>query len=171
MAHTHAHVAAAATVGPVCCAVITVSDTRSEARDTGGQFIMAQLREANFRLQSYRIIPDTIKLIQTAVRETAAKADVALLTGGTGISKRDNTYEAVTALYEKEVVGFGELFRVLSFEEIGAAAMLSRASAGIYQDTVIFSMPGSVPALRLAMERLVLPEIRHLVSEVRKHGT
>ena len=99
----------------------------------------------------------------------ATDADVVLLTGGTGISKRDNTHEAVKALLDKELPGFGELFRSFSYQEIGAAAMLSRAIGGVYRSTVVFSMPGSLPAVRLAMQELIIPELRHLASEIRKH--
>ena len=114
-------------------------------------------------------MPDSPNLVQKAVRELATEADAVLLTGGTGISNRDNTLEAVRALLDKEMPGFGELFRSLSYEEIGAAAMLSRAIGGVYKGTVVLSMPGSLPAVRLAMEKLIVPEIRHLVSEIRKH--
>lgn len=130
---------------------------------------MSRLRAEGHEVKGYRLVPDSPNLVQKAVRELATEADAVLLTGGTGISNRDNTLEAVRALLDKEMPGFGELFRSLSYEEIGAAAMLSRAIGGVYKGTVVLSMPGSLPAVRLAMEKLIVPEIRHLVSEIRKH--
>lgn len=169
MTASHAHRIAAESIGAVACAVITVSDTRTKDTDTGGQHILSRLRAEGHEVKGYRLVPDSPNLVQKAVRELATEADAVLLTGGTGISNRDNTLEAVRALLDKEMPGFGELFRSLSYEEIGAAAMLSRAIGGVYKGTVVLSMPGSLPAVRLAMEKLIVPEIRHLVSEIRKH--
>ncbi len=171
MTNSHAHSAAAARIATVGCAVITVSDTRTEANDTGGQHIISRLREEGHDVKGYQLVPDSPSLVQKAISDLAREAGLVLLSGGTGISRRDNTHEAVRALLDKEIPGFGELFRSLSYQEIGAAAMLSRAIGGIYRGTVVFSMPGALPAIRLAMEKLIVPEIRHLVSELRKHRT
>ncbi len=165
----HAHEAAARRVVAARCAIITVSDTRTRATDTGGKHILDQLTENGHFVASYVIVPDCLQTIRHAVLQECDEAELIILTGGTGISKHDNTYEAVQPVFNKEIVGFGELFRALSYQEIGSASMLSRAVAGTFKDSIVFSVPGSLPAVRLAMERLILPEIRHLVSELRKH--
>ena len=151
---------------PVACAVLTVSDTRTEETDRSGRLMRDLLTEAGHAVGRYRIVPDDVDAIREALDDAAAEADVALFNGGTGISKRDSTFEAVSARLEKTLPGFGELFRMLSFEEIGAGAMLSRATAGVYRDTVVFCTPGSTNAVRLAMERLIVPELEHLVWEL-----
>ena len=169
MTPQHAHESAANQIEAVSCAVITVSDTRTKATDSGGRQIIDQLTEDGQTLFSYVLVPDNVDDIQRSVELYSRQAEIVILTGGTGISHRDNTYEAVHSLFDKELPGFGELFRALSYQEIGTASMLSRAVAGTYLDAVVFSIPGSVPAVRLAMERLILPAIKHLVSELRKH--
>lgn len=151
---------------PVRCAVLTVSDTRTSETDTSGALIKARLAEAGHATSVYQIVPDDPGEISVLLDHLANTVDVVLLNGGTGISRRDTTYEAVAAKLEKTLPGFGELFRMLSYREIGSGAMLSRAVAGVYRDTLIFSMPGSTGAVRLAMERLIVPELEHLVWEL-----
>ena len=152
----------------VRCFVLTISDTRSEANDTSGDLI-AQLLTADAHVVGGRaLVRDDPASVQQAVRAHAAGVDVVITTGGTGITSRDSTYEAISALLDKRLDGFGELFRVLSYEEVGAAAMLSRACAGTIGRTAIFSLPGSEAAVRLAMTRLILPEIGHVVRELNR---
>jgi len=151
------------------CAVITASDTRNESTDRSGQAIRALLEEAGHRVVAYAVLPDEPAQIRTRVESHVrdAAVDAVLVNGGTGLAPRDTTYEAIVALLQKRLDGFGELFRMLSFQEIGAAAMLSRAVAGVAGDTVVVAMPGSTAAVELAMKRLVLPELGHLVGLVR----
>ncbi|MGD8188678.1 MogA/MoaB family molybdenum cofactor biosynthesis protein [Brevibacillus ginsengisoli] len=151
--------------------VITVSDTRNEETDKSGQLMKSLLTEAGHEVALYRIVKDEPSEICAAIEEGVATTgvDVILINGGTGIAKRDTTYEAVSGLLEKEMPGFGEIFRFLSYtEDIGSAAILSRAIAGTYKDKAIFSTPGSTGAVRLAMTKLILPEIGHVVRELRK---
>ncbi len=152
----------------VVCGVITISDTRTEATDTSGAFIRDALRVEGHRLAFYRIVKDEPGAIVAAIEAAAATEGLAaiLLNGGTGIASRDRTYETVAGLLERRLDGFGELFRMLSFQEIGPAAMLSRAVAGVYRGRIVFSMPGSTGAVRLAIERLILPELGHVVGEL-----
>ncbi|MED5073928.1 molybdenum cofactor biosynthesis protein MoaB [Anoxybacillus geothermalis] len=155
----------------VRCKVITVSDTRTEETDRSGRLMIELLTEAGHEVVGYEIVKDEADAIRTAVLDGCRRPDVdAVLTnGGTGIAKRDVTIETVKALLEKELVGFGELFRFLSYtEDIGPAAMLSRAVAGVAMDTAVFCTPGSTGAVRLAMTKLILPELRHVVRETRK---
>lgn len=154
----------------VSCAVITVSDTRTKATDTSGQLIRDGLEGAGHRVLSSCIVPDEPPAIRRAVEEAAATDGVKaiFLTGGTGITPRDRTHEVVSEMLEKRMDGFGELFRLFSYEEIGAAAMLSRAVGGVAKGALVFAMPGSRPAVRLAMEKLILPELGHLVFEMEK---
>jgi len=149
--------------------VVTASDTRTEAEDGSGAFLRAAAAAAGHAIAGYRIVKDEPAAIRAALDEAAAAgADAVLVNGGTGIAARDRTYEAVAALLEKRIDGFGELFRMLSFEEIGAAAMLSRAVAGVWGGRAVFSVPGSEAAVRLAWEKLIGPEIGHVVRELRK---
>lgn len=155
----------------VTCAIITVSDTRNAENDKSGNWMKECLIEKGHLVEYYEIIKDDrdeiINSIHTAMENSNIKA--ILLNGGTGIAKRDVTIETVSSLFEKEIVGFGELFRMLSYtEDIGSAAMLSRATAGIYRDRVIFSTPGSTGAVKLAMEKLIIPELNHIVRELEK---
>lgn len=168
MTSVHEHRAQSPT--SVGCAVITVSDTRTEATDTSGQLIRDGLEEAGHRVLSSCIVPDEPPAIRRAVEEAAATDGVKaiLLTGGTGITPRDRTHEVVSEMLDKRMDGFGELFRVFSYEEIGAAAMLSRAVGGVAKGALVFAMPGSRAAVRLAMEKLILPELGHLVFEMEK---
>lgn len=166
---TQEHKAAAPRV--VGCMVITVSDTRNEETDKSGQLMKQLLQEAGHHTVLYQIVKDEPQEITSAVKAGGAHPDVSviLLNGGTGISPRDTTYEAVKALLEKELPGFGELFRMLSYtEDIGSAAMLSRAIAGTYQGKAVFSTPGSTGAVRLAMNKLIVPELGHVVRELNK---
>jgi molybdenum cofactor biosynthesis protein B len=151
----------------VGCAVITLSDTRTEATDTSGQLIVEALTAADHAVVERHIIPDEPTLLGPLLERLCASEGVeaVLLTGGTGIGPRDSTYDVVSARLDKRLDGFGELFRMLSWGEIGAAAMLSRALGGVRNGRVVLSMPGSRNAVRLAMERLVLPELSHLVWE------
>lgn len=151
---------------PVRCAVVTVSDTRTEETDHSGALMRARLTEAGHTVAAYRLVPDEPARIEALLDELAGTVEVILFNGGTGISRRDTTYEAVTARLEKTLPGFGELFRMLSYEEIGAGAMLSRAVAGVCRDTLLFCTPGSTNAVRLALDRLILPELNHLVWEI-----
>lgn len=153
------------------CAVITVSDTRTEETDKSGQRIMSLLQEQDHEVRFYKIVTDDESSIREAVLEAAAQPDIdAVITnGGTGIASRDVTIETIQPLLEKEIVGFGELFRMLSYtEDIGSRAMLSRAVAGVRERKVIFSLPGSTGAVTLGMNKLILPELRHVISEIRK---
>jgi molybdopterin adenylyltransferase len=167
---TQQHREAAAERGPVACAVLTVSDTRTEETDTSGAAIRERLEAAGHRVVLYRIVKDEpeqiLGLLDEIVGHTDARA--VLVNGGTGIASRDTTYDAISGRLEKTLPGFGEIFRMLSYQEIGAAAMLSRAVAGVYRGRLIFSMPGSSNAVKLAMDRLIVPELEHLVWELNR---
>jgi molybdopterin adenylyltransferase len=154
----------------VACGVITVSDTRTEDTDKSGQLIKQLLQDAGHATHAYHIIKDEPSQIRPLLAGLLARADVEalIINGGTGVARRDVTYDVVSAMVEKALPGFGELFRRFSYEEIGSAAMLSRAMAGTIGDKVVFSVPGSSAAVRLAMEKLVLPEMAHIVYELRK---
>jgi molybdenum cofactor biosynthesis protein B len=150
-------------------ALLTISDTRTPETDTNGAYLKAQIAAAGHRVVHYEILPDEPEQVVAMLQKLAqTDAQVVLLNGGTGISPRDNTYDAVSSLLEKTLPGFGEIFRMLSYEQVGAAAMLSRAVAGIYAGRVIFSTPGSHKAVQLAWEKLILPELTHLVWELQK---
>lgn len=155
----------------VNCMVITVSDTRTKDTDTGGQLMQELLRENGYAVVDYIIIPDETATIQSVIHQAVVRDDIEaiLLTGGTGISPRDNTYEAVHSLLDKELPGFGEIFRYISFtEDIGTAAILSRAVAGTIGSKAIFSMPGSKGAVKTAITRIIAPELRHMMREIYK---
>lgn len=156
----------------VACAVVTVSDTRDASTDRSGAFILRALRRAGHTVPDYRILTDDPARIVAHLRALArgGRVGCVLLTGGTGIAPRDGTYEAVAALLEKRLDGFGEIFRALSFRKIGPAAMLSRAIAGTCRGMLIFSMPGSESAVRLAMTRMILPELGHAAGLVAPRG-
>lgn len=161
---------AAQRVGSVGCAIITASDTRTEETDTSGTLIRQLLTDAGHRVVRYAVVRDEPMVIGSLLDEliTDAACSVILISGGTGVASRDRTYEAVAARLDRRIDGFGELFRYLSFAEIGAGAMLSRAVAGIARGKPIFSMPGSTDAVRLAMTQLIVPELSHLVWEARR---
>ncbi|MDX1741122.1 MAG: molybdenum cofactor biosynthesis protein B [Rhodothermales bacterium] len=155
---------------PVRCAILTVSDTRTETTDVSGAFIREALSDRGLSFAGYRIVPDEPTAIRDAIEALLEDAEAVLITGGTGISRRDTTFEVVDSLLDRRLPGFGEIFRMLSFQEIGPAAMLSRASAGVVKGRLVFSMPGSTAAVRLAMEELILPDIQHLVWECVRQG-
>jgi molybdenum cofactor biosynthesis protein B len=152
------------------CAVVTVSDTRTPETDTGGQEIVARLASAGHEISDRRLLKDDPDEVRQAIVELMGRAavDAVLVTGGTGISARDRTCEAIAELFSKPLPGYGELFRWLSYQEIGPAAMLSRAIGGLCGQTVVLTMPGSPAAVRLAMDKLILPELPHLVREARR---
>ena len=154
----------------IACFVLTVSDTRTEATDTGGQAICDLLESAGHVVSGRAIVRDDPDLVARAVTQhlSDARTQVIVTTGGTGITARDSTYEAISTLLDKRLDGFGELFRMLSYEQIGSAAMLSRACAGSIGTTAIFALPGSEQAVRLAMDKLILPEIGHVVRELHR---
>jgi molybdenum cofactor biosynthesis protein B len=152
----------------VTCAVITVSDTRSPETDRSGQMIQQLLLDAGHTVGAYTIVKDEPTQIQTQMQVLAnnSELDAVIFNGGTGIAPRDTTYDAIESLLEKTLPGFGELFRWLSYQEIGSRALASRAIAGVYQGKLIFSVPGSTNAVKLAMQQLILPELAHLVSQL-----
>jgi molybdenum cofactor biosynthesis protein B len=154
----------------VRCYVITVSDTRTEATDASGRAIVDLLAAAGHVVAGRQIVKDEPAQVRSAVERQLATADVEAIitTGGTGITSRDTTYEAVSGMLQKRLDGFGELFRMLSFEQVGAAAMMSRACAGLVAGRIVVCLPGSEKAVRLAMERLIIPELGHLVQQARK---
>ena len=151
----------------VGCYVMTISDTRTDATDTSGRAIADLLEGAGHRIAGRTIVKDDTDLVRSAIERQLANPDVQVIitTGGTGITSRDSTYEAVTGMLHKTLDGFGELFRMISYEQIGSAAMLSRACAGLVSGHIVISLPGSEAAVRLAMERLLLPELGHLVQQ------
>ena len=152
----------------VRCAVLTISDTRKPETDVSGRTIVELLEADGHVVAKRQILRDEPKDVHGAVLGQLGGVDAIITTGGTGITSRDSTYEAVVGLFEKRLDGFGEIFRMLSFNDIGSAAMLSRACAGIARGTAIFILPGSENAVRLAMSRLILPELGHVVRELRR---
>jgi molybdopterin adenylyltransferase len=154
----------------VRCYVLTVSDTRTVQNDTSGLAIRDLLVTAGHHVAGYGIVRDNASLVARAVREQLAEHDVQVVitTGGTGITSRDGTFEAINDLLDKRLDGFGELFRVISFQEIGPAAMMTRATAGTVGRKAIFVLPGSEHAVRLAMTRLIVPELGHVVQQLSK---
>jgi molybdenum cofactor biosynthesis protein B len=154
----------------IACYVLTVSDTRTPDTDTGGRAIRELLEGAGHSVAGHAIVRDEPSRVTATVRQqlAEARARVIVTTGGTGITSRDGTFEAIDALLEKRLDGFGELFRMLSFQEIGSAAMMSRATAGTAGRTAIFVLPGAPDAVRLAMTRLILPELGHVVQQLNR---
>lgn len=152
----------------VRCFVCTISDSKTPETDTSGELLRELLQDAGHEVVGYRIVRDEPGQVRDVVQTACADPGVqaVIFTGGTGITSRDQTFEALEALLDKRLTGFGELFRMLSYQEIGSAAMLSRAQAGVRAGRLIFSLPGSPAACRLALERLILPELGHLVREV-----
>jgi len=146
--------------------VLTISDTRTAETDTSGDAIADALTSAGHALAGRRIVRDDPAAVRDVVTAQAVSAEVIITTGGTGITSRDSTYEAIASLLDKRLDGFGELFRMISYDEIGSAAMLSRACAGSIGRAAVFSLPGSEHAVRLAMTKLILPEIGHVVREL-----
>jgi len=152
----------------VRCVVCTVSDSKTPATDTSGTLLREGLQAAGHPVVGYQIVRDEPSQVHGVIHAACTNPTVqaVVFTGGTGITSRDQTFEAIDALLEKRLPGFGELFRMLSYQEIGAAAMLSRAQAGVRAGRVIFSLPGSPAACRLALERLILPELPHMMREL-----
>lgn len=165
-ASTAQHKELAAERGPVAIAVITVSDSRTPETDTNGHYLRAEIERLGHKLVAYHVVKDEADQIAALLAElSAGSAQVLLFNGGTGISPRDTTYDVLSRAIEKPLPGFGELFRMLSYDQVGAAAMLSRAMAGVYKGKVVISTPGSPAAVQLAWEKLILPELQHLAWE------
>jgi molybdenum cofactor biosynthesis protein B len=158
--------------GPVTVAIVTVSDTRTPETDKNKHYIEARMAELGHRVAAYRLIKDEPDQVAAVIEELSAMPEVqiVLFNGGTGISPRDTTFDVVSRFLEKTLPGFGELFRMFSYQEVGAAAMFSRATAGVYNSTLIVSMPGSTNAVQTAMEKLIIPEINHLAWEIVRKG-
>ena len=150
------------------CAVLTISDTRALETDVSGRAIVELLEAARHVVAKRQILRDEPEAVHDAVLGQIGGVDAIITTGGTGITSRDSTYEAIATLVEKRLDGFGELFRALSYQEIGSAAMMSRATAGVARGTAIFILPGAENAVRLAMTKLILPELGHVIRELRR---
>jgi len=149
--------------------VVTASDTRTESEDQSGAFLSASAAKEGHAVVGYRLVKDEPDQIRAALEAAAGSgAEAVLVNGGTGIAGRDRTFEAVAGLLEKRIDGFGELFRMLSYQDIGSAAMMSRAVAGVWRGMALFSMPGSLAAVKLAWKKLVGPELSHVIRELRK---
>ena len=164
----HHQAAERETQAPLGIAIVTVSDSRTEETDSNGQWLRAAIERAGHTVAGYRIIRDEPDEVEAALHAMAFGAPrIVLFNGGTGIAPRDTTYDVLVRHLKKPIPGFGELFRMLSWEQVGAAAMLSRATAGVYRRRVVFSVPGSPAAVQLAWERLIEPELKHLAWLVR----
>jgi molybdopterin adenylyltransferase len=153
---------------PITVGIVTVSDTRTPETDVNRQYIEGEMAALGHTVAAYRLIKDEADQVAAVLDELAVLPgmQIILFNGGTGIAPRDTTYDVISKKLEKTLPGFGELFRMLSFQEVGAAAMLSRATAGVYKNVVVFSMPGSPNAVQVALQKLILPEINHLAWEV-----
>jgi molybdenum cofactor biosynthesis protein B len=153
----------------IACFVLTVSDTRDEATDQSGQTIKNLIAEQGHRLAGYRIVKDEPAEIEALLKQALADGSVeaVIVNGGTGIAPRDGTYEVIDRLLEKRLDGFGEIFRFLSYQDIGSAAMMSRAVAGAANGRVLISLPGSKGAVELGMRKLILPELGHMVAQLK----
>lgn len=161
------HKQSAAERGQIAVAIVTCSDSRTPETDTNYHFLRREIEAAGHRVAGYRIIKDEPALVEAALEVFASgDAQVIIFNGGTGISQRDTTYDALARKLEKTIPGFGELFRMLSWDQIGSAAMMSRATAGVYRGTVVFSTPGSHKAVQLAWHKLIAPELQHVAWEV-----
>lgn len=153
--------------GAISIAVVTVSDTRTKEDDVNGQFLKSQIDQCKHQLTDYEIVKDEAEGIEGVLeRLIQSDAQIIIFNGGTGITKRDRTFDVISKRFEKTLSGFGEIFRMLSYEQVGAAAMLSRASAGIYKDKVIILTPGSPQAVELAWHKLIEPELQHFAWEL-----
>jgi molybdenum cofactor biosynthesis protein B len=150
------------------CVVITCSDTRTPESDTSGSRIMHMLKDAGHSVLSYQLVKDQPSKIKAAIKQAVKNKNVQaiIINGGTGIAKRDSTFEAVDGMLEKRLDGFGEIFRYLTYLEIGSPAIMTRATAGTYKGRIIFSTPGSEHAVTLAMEKLILPELGHILQQL-----
>lgn len=155
---------------PIQVAILTVSDTRTKADDHAGQRIQSLLQEAAFEVIDYQLTKDEPLDIARHVKNWCSDPTIntIIVTGGTGFTPRDQTYDTILPLFEKEMMGFGELFRMLSYEEIGPKAMFSRATAGSLQQTAIYVLPGSTNAVTLAMTKLIVPTVQHFVGELKR---
>lgn len=160
----------AAAPSAIACLVITCSDTRTAETDASGAAIIALLKSHGHTVSGYHVVKDEPSTIRALIEGAASdvSVQVVIINGGTGISRRDSTFEAVDSLLEKRLDGFGEIFRYLSFQDIGSAAIMSRATAGLYRNRLIISIPGSEKAVRLAMDQLILKELGHMVREMTK---
>lgn len=165
---TAAHKAEAERLGALRGALITISDTRTEANDESGQLMRSLIEAEGHQVSFYRIVPDEVEAIQAAVQAALPEADFVVTSGGTGMTPRDVTVEACRPLFTKELDGFGDLFRFISYQEIGSGAVLSRATAGAIGPAMLFCLPGSKGAVRTGLTRLILPEVRHLISHIRR---
>lgn len=164
---TKKHKELAAERGPVSIAIVTVSDSRTSETDTNGQYLRAEIERLGHRVVAYHVVKDEADQIAQLLQELGTSdAQLLFFNGGTGISPRDTTYDVLNRALEKTMPGFGELFRMLSWEQVGAAAMLSRATAGVFRGKVVISTPGSPAAVKLAWEKLIAPELEHLAWEV-----
>ncbi len=174
MSHHHSHSSAehkhkAEKHRTLKIAIVTVSDTRTPETDVNLAYLENEIMNAGHVLSAYRIIKDEATQVSAVLDELSdGETQVILFNGGTGISKRDRTFDALSARLEKTIFGFGEIFRMLSYEQVGSAAMLSRATAGVYRGTIIVSTPGSPAAVQLAWEKLIAPEVKHLVWELNR---
>jgi molybdopterin adenylyltransferase len=157
---------------PVTIAIVTVSDTRTPETDKNKQYIETRMAELGNIVAAYRLIKDEPDQVAAVLDELCGipAVQIVLFNGGTGIAPRDTTYDVISHRLEKTLPGFGELFRMLSYEEVGAAAMLSRATAGVYKSALVISMPGSTNAVKTALEKLIIPEINHLAWEIARQG-
>lgn len=154
--------------GPVTLAIVTVSDSRTPETDLNRQYIEERMTELGHRVAAYRLIKDEPDQVEAVLDELANMDDIRIIlfNGGTGIAPRDTTFDVISRKLGKTLPGFGEIFRMLSYQEVGAAAMLSRATAGVYRSTFVVSTPGSPNAVQIAVERLIIPEINHLAWEI-----
>ena len=161
------HKSRAAERGPVGVAVVTVSDSRTAETDVNGDYLRAQIEDAGHRVAAYRLIRDEPDQVESALEScTGEDVQIVIFNGGTGISQRDRTFDVLNRKLQKPLPGFGELFRMLSYDQVGSAAMLSRAAAGVYRNTVVISTPGSPAAVKLAWEKLIATEIAHMGWEL-----
>jgi molybdenum cofactor biosynthesis protein B len=167
MSSDHEQRARAETPAAIRCGILSISDTRTVDTDTSGATIRSLLEAQGHMIIVTAIVKDDpSQIVEHVAAMASAGCQVIVTNGGTGITRRDSTYEAIASLLDKQLPGFGELFRMLSYEDVGAAAMLSRATAGTYRDSIVFCLPGSPGAVRLALEKLILPQLRHLVWEL-----
>jgi molybdopterin adenylyltransferase len=167
---SESHRRQAAGRGPIPIAILTVSDSRTPETDGNGEYLRGEVVARGHEVSAYRLLPDEVDLVKTTIGELAGegRSRVLLVNGGTGIARRDRTFDALHPLLEREIPGFGELFRMLSYQQVGSAAMLSRATAGVHRGMLVFSIPGSPAAVRLAWEKLIAPELEHLVWELER---
>lgn len=163
------HKREAAALGPVSCAVFAISDTRGEKEDLSGKRMVELLTQAGHKVVAYKIMGNNPDIVAASIREQIdGEADLIITTGGTGLSKKDSTIEVVGPLLDKVLPGFGELFRRLSYDQIGSAAFLSRALLGLAKGKIVVCLPGSPRAVELALTSLIVPELNHLIWEARR---